>query len=967
MKRIVLELTMLFGLMISLSSCGLSDLHKSGTYSITGTITTISGTAVDSNVISGVSISAGSKNTTSGSDGSYTINGLGRSSVSVSAKKTGYTLIPAFENTGEGTTGSYINVGQVADHGVVYNANFIAVKADSLAISDIQGSSLTSPLTGCEVTVKGVVTMVCHKSPNFLYDTTSLDGSNVAQYVGEDGFYIEALPDQRDYTGKKSNGIFIDTHDSSFDESKWISSCPTDLQAGDVVIVKGCVAETRKMDRFGSSTGNLTRTVIKAENAYHYTKNGTNVTAGYPLGVLLTYSQAKADSYIANTYTYTDENGDTKTYNAEARVMVGDLDSSKPMQDAIDVLESVENMVIVIDNPRVVGATYYNLTTVLADDGTIGDTSSVGAGSSTSSTYFRTYNSTWQGDVIQWNYNNGQQDFNEELLFVDYQAFDWKAGYGIAQIGDHLKDSTGKRVFRGVMDYTGDGIYMAHPLNTKSGAFVQNASYANNYLVPYYTNSTGNAITDVKGDTVPPQSWNFDTTGAWYTLNGLSLASSMNSSGSATSYTSTSTRGNAVKAVTLGTASGGFNANPLFTPGWSGNSSTSTGNTEANSLTVASYNLENYTEQGSSNSKNLEITRLIKNNLLYPDVLVTVEMGDDKTTPGNYVNQDNEWALIDGTVTAVRNYSDLIDQIKKTQSGPEYEFRCIDPIERDSGGKAGVNIRVGFMYNTNNVEFIDRGIETNHYTNTHDSSGNFIDESDWPVNTGVGSGEGAYGNISVETLAQAATSVYMGDDGVVHLTQSPCYLQDSSFSHSRRPLVGEFKHKATGETFYVIACHLSSKRADYALYGELQPPLLLSEASRNKQGQAVYEFVKRILTLDPDAKIIVAGDMNDFAYSTPLRVLTGQKANDQILYSPEEEFMPVEEQFSYAYNGNLQEIDHIYVTKSLFNKMRTAGASSATWSDYVFVPHVDSMVSRNNHFNVSDHDPAVIRIPGAFN
>lgn len=953
-KILFCSVTLSFLAVLSLfSGCSVLSEQKSGNgdYAITGTVVD-----KDSNPVSGVEISVGGISDTTGSNGSYKLKGLGKNTVTLSAKKSGYTLVPNFSYAGELVSGSDVNVGAAAVGGTVSGVDFIAVAGGSLTISDIQGSGAESPLKGSEVQgITGVVTMVMNKAPHWNYNNPDLSGDDAPQYVGGDGFFIEALPDERDYTGLKSNGIFINTHDDAYTDSKWKDGIPTDLQAGDVVTVSGTVTENRQLDRYNSTDGSLTRTEIDADVVLRVYDGSTPRTVDYPLGVLVTYSETAAATYKAKTYTYNDVE-----YHAEARVMPYDVDSGAPMQEAIDVLESMEGMVIRIENPLVVGATYYNLTSVLAD-----------GGKDESGSYFRTFNEDWSGNVIRENPDTGYQDYNEETLFVDYQPADWSAyKSSLAQIGDTLIDSTSEMIFRGVLDYTCDSIYMAHPLNNKSTCYIQSSSA--NYVTPFYTRYDTASITDLAGETVPNQGWSFDNSTQWYLKLGADAFTNVSQSAVETgmtdqkSYTSSSSSNGAnVKKWRTGTtATSSFDASSIFTPSWTDNSSTTLGNTDATSLTVASFNLENYEAQGGSYAKDEDVALVIKNNLLYPDVLVVVEMGDDVETPQIYANQDNSYAPKDGVVTAVRNFSGIIDDIT-ANGGPHYEFRCVDPKEQDSGGKPGVNIRVGFMYNTERVEFVDNGLVSNYYANTHDESGNLLDEEDWPVQT-------ANDNVQGWTLAEANSIPYKGSDGHAHLTQSPGYIQDSYFNHSRRPLAGEFRVKdadgnvitdADGnpENFFVVACHLGSKRGDYSLYGNIQPPLLLSESKRNGQAQAVHDFVQKLLSADKNARVVVAGDMNDFAFGTPMKVLTGTLGGNQILYSLVEELMPDTEQFSYSYQGNMQELDHIYVTSALWDK-----AASATWSDVCFIPHINSMFTRNNHYNLSDHDPAIINIPGAF-
>ena len=73
--------------------------------------------------------------------------------------------------------------------------------------------------------------------------------------------------------------------------------------------------------------------------------------------------------------------------------------------------------------------------------------------------------------------------------------------------------------------------------------------------------------------------------------------------------------------------------------------------------------------------------------------------------------------------------------------------------------------------------------------------------------------------------------------------------------------------------------------------------------------------------------------------------------------------MPANEQYSYAYQGNLQQIDHIFVSPAFYS----AAVSSGALNDYtstVCIPHIDSLFSKNNHVQTSDHDPIVVRLGG---
>ena len=757
-----------------------------------------------------------------------------------------------------------------------------SVVSGTPTIAEIQGTGPQSPYTGRTVNgVTGVVTMVCYKTAHVTYDTTLIDGSLGPQWISEDGFFMEALPGDKDTSGKASNGIFVSTHDTAYTDSKWKAGFPTDLAEGDVVTVNGTVIETRTEDRYNNSTAYLTRTGIDASALMHVYEGTAKKTAAYPDGVLLTYSDSNAAAWLS---------GHESDGYREARIMPFDSNTLDTAQsDAIAVLESVEDMVIRIDNPIVAGGTYYNITGVLADNG------------KKDGSLPRSYNSTWQGDVLL------ENDYNTEVLYVDYQSPTWKTFDKLAQPGDHLIDSHSAAVFRGVMDYTCDGLYMARPINP------------------------GSTLTSVTGESIYAQGWDFNNDATWYT----SVKSAMEKVDT-----------NTIKTWRTGSASAA--ADSIFTPSWSAKV------TDSDTLTFASFNLENYEAQGGSYDRDKDLALIIKNNMLYPDVIVFVEMGDDSETAQVYKNQWNAWAIKDGVVTAVRNFSEIIDDIR-TNGGPEYEFRQIDPVEGASGGAPGVNIRVGFLYNTARVAFMDRGQVTNHYTNTHDAANTLLDQSEWPLKTP---------GYNATALTETNASVYADSIGKPHLVQSPAYITDSSFKNSRNPLAGEFVFLPANQTFFVVACHLNSKGGDYPLYGDVQPAILSSEVQRNKQAAVIKSFLKKILNYDANAKIIVAGDMNDFQWATPLRVLTGELGGERIMYSVTKEFMPDSEQFSYAYRGNLQQIDHVFVSNALYSSIQAAG--SADWKNVCFIPHIDSFFCRNNHLNFSDHDPVVVKFGGAF-
>ncbi len=165
---------------------------------------------------------------------------------------------------------------------------------------------------------------------------------------------------------------------------------------------------------------------------------------------------------------------------------------------------------------------------------------------------------------------------------------------------------------------------------------------------------------------------------------------------------------------------------------------------------------------------------------------------------------------------------------------------------------------------------------------------------------------------------------------------------DRAFVGARKPLAMEFVFR--GERLVVIANHFSSKGGDGALYGRSQPPVLGSEPQRILQAEAVASYAARVLADDPAAHVIVAGDLNDFVFSPPLRVLTGSG-----LVNLAEALLPDEEIYSYIYEGNSQVLDHILVSPALFEATNPTVDYVHRYSEYLFQDRW------------SDHDPVLAR------
>lgn len=154
------------------------------------------------------------------------------------------------------------------------------------------------------------------------------------------------------------------------------------------------------------------------------------------------------------------------------------------------------------------------------------------------------------------------------------------------------------------------------------------------------------------------------------------------------------------------------------------------------------------------------------------------------------------------------------------------------------------------------------------------------------------------------------------------------FANDPAFLESRKPLVGEFTFNDIPIT--LINNHFASKSGGAA-----------SNPKRIKQATIVNEFVVNRLTTDPNANIVVLGDLNDTPDSQAIKALEGNKLENLV------NKIPQDDRFSYIFRGSKEQIDQILVTANLFNKANPE----------INAVHVNAGFSRA----ASDHDPVIAR------
>ena len=303
-------------------------------------------------------------------------------------------------------------------------------------------------------------------------------------------------------------------------------------------------------------------------------------------------------------------------------------------------------------------------------------------------------------------------------------------------------------------------------------------------------------------------------------------------------------------------------------------------------IVVGTYNVENLDPSDGSFARHAD---LIVNHLRSPDVLAIEEI------------QDNDGATNTPVTDASVTWNTLIAAIQAA-GGPLYEYRQIDPVDDQDGGEPGGNIRVGFLFRT------DRGLE-------------FIDRPGGDSTT--------------------PTTVADHPSGP-QLSSSPGRVDplNPAYNSSRKPLAGEFRMR--GKKVFVVALHLSSKGGDQPLFGRFQPPARSSEVARHAQAESVNDFVDEIVAADPNANVIVLGDVNDFDFSETVHILEGGVMTTLM------DTLPLPERYSYVFEGNSQVLDQILVSNNLLGNFPI---------DYDPV-HVNAEFADQ----ASDHDPQVARL-----
>jgi uncharacterized protein len=315
---------------------------------------------------------------------------------------------------------------------------------------------------------------------------------------------------------------------------------------------------------------------------------------------------------------------------------------------------------------------------------------------------------------------------------------------------------------------------------------------------------------------------------------------------------------------------------------------------QAGQLAIATYNVQNLAP-GDADTKYQRLAEGVVTNLAGPDIVTLEEV------------QDNTGATDDGVVAADQTLTKLTAAITAA-GGPSYQWREIDPVNDQDGGQPGGNIRVVFLFNPARVSFVDSGSDTVNRSTT--------------------------GTAVVKSHGKPA------------LTLSPGRIDPANpvWSTSRKPLVGQFRFGR--QDVFVVANHFDSKGGDQNADGRFQYPQQSSAVQRAGQALVVHDFVGQLQAVDRKAQVVVLGDLNDYQFSPALSVLRTGTADGTgpALLTDLIDTLPVDQRYTYVFNGVSQVLDHILVGAAVEGVQYQVVHVNAEYTD-----------------QTSDHDPQVLR------
>ncbi|KAL6704238.1 hypothetical protein ACN47E_008406 [Coniothyrium glycines] len=310
-------------------------------------------------------------------------------------------------------------------------------------------------------------------------------------------------------------------------------------------------------------------------------------------------------------------------------------------------------------------------------------------------------------------------------------------------------------------------------------------------------------------------------------------------------------------------------------------------------VTFGAYNVENLAPQSTHHAA---LANHIVNFLKSPDLIFVQEVQDDNG-PTN-----------DAVVSANLTLSTLTAAISAA-GGPNYTFTDIVPVDDQDGGQPGGNIRTAYLYKPSLIRL-------------------------YKPNPG--------GPLDANAVLDGPTLKF--NPGRIDPT-------NEAWTASRKPLTAQWevignKDSAKKDTFFTVNVHFASKGGGSSLHGDARPPVNSGVDDRLAQSISTANFVKDILAKDKNARVITAGDFNEFTFVQPLKEyvkISGLRDLDAVARIDERE------RYTYLFDMNAQQLDHMFVSEAVARRnAKYEHVHVNTWPEFAA--------------QVSDHDPSVARL-----
>ncbi|KAK8134216.1 hypothetical protein PG984_006228 [Apiospora sp. TS-2023a] len=307
-------------------------------------------------------------------------------------------------------------------------------------------------------------------------------------------------------------------------------------------------------------------------------------------------------------------------------------------------------------------------------------------------------------------------------------------------------------------------------------------------------------------------------------------------------------------------------------------------------LTIGSYNIENFWPGDAAHVQ--AVAQHIVDFLKTPDLIFLQEV------------QDDNGATDDGTVSSDLTLSTLAAAIETASGGVGYNFTYIAPVNKQDGGAPGGNIRTAYLFRRDVLALRDPN----------------------PA-----------GSTTANEVLPGGALKY--SPGLIDPT-------NAAFANSRKPLAAAWQTLDGNNTFYTVNVHWGSKGGSSSIHGDARPPVNGGVEDRVAQAEVTANFIAAVLAEDSEAHIISSGDFNEYPFVKPITDFESQSRMEDLDVVAGIDAL---ERYSYLYDMNTQELDHMFVSPAL--------AKTKPQFEHI---HVNTWIAYDDM--VSDHDPSVAKM-----